>query len=508
MKQRAIIWLRVSTAKQEVESQKKDLVELAKKDGYKENQLLYIEGRGVSARTQNEKYLKELQNLYDTINETPGITCVYAWEVSRLARIQSKLHELGEELAGKKIQLVIIEPKIRLLKDDGTVDSGEELKLSILGTLAKQEMEIKLARSRRGRDKNRELGKFNGGAYGALYGYRVEKDGYIVPDKDEVKVVQEIFELYATGKYSVRSLAKELRDRGYSFRGRKITDSNVLNLLKNELYIGNPGKWGRTYTPIIDLKLWKKAKKVRDNSNLGIQKTKEYRHTHLATKILKCKDCGYGYVATRGKYVCYKHSLGYRFPENEQCKDSVGISIEVMDGILWNIAREEDIANRKKQTKESIPGMQKEMKILGTKRATLEKKIFQQEVKRDRIIEDYEDGYISREKRNMKIMVLKEEISAMKVELEGIIKRMKFLRFDMIRIAKGLQDKTLPVYDQFTQTQKREVVVQFINSATVERVVEGSRKAIKINIFLSSGKEIHYLYYYTIKNKDLQLKKI
>ena len=45
---KAIIWLRVSTDQQEIESQRKDLIEKAKEDGFLEENLIPIEGLGAS----------------------------------------------------------------------------------------------------------------------------------------------------------------------------------------------------------------------------------------------------------------------------------------------------------------------------------------------------------------------------------------------------------------------------------------------------------------------------
>ena len=507
-KNKAVIWLRVSTVRQEIESQREDLIRIAREDGFTANQLLFIEGKGISARTQNEKYIRELEHLKEVIEVDPTVNTVYAWEVSRLARIQSKLHDLQEFLVKRGIQLVIIEPKIRLLKEDGTVDSGEEIKLSILATLAKQEMEIKLSRSKRGRDRNRKQGRFNGGAFGALYGYSVDSNGFIVPDPEEVEVVNTVFTLYSTGKYSIRSLAEELKAQGYNFRGRRVTDSNVNNILTNTFYIGEPGQNGRKYTAIIERKLWEKALKVRKNQTINITKTKESRHTHLATKLLKCGYCGYNYTASKGKYVCYKHSLGYRFAPEDQCLDSVGVSIEVIDGIFWEVSKMEDIQTRKSNSKYRIPELKKEMKVLGKKLGTVQDNRGKCFEKRERIIENYEEGLISKVKRDERLEKIQEQLNELEVEEDKLRRQVKFTRFDLLRHVKGLQDKNLPVYNNYTLQERRDLVVRYILQGTVKRIVFEGRKAIEIKIQLVRGGEVTYIYFYTLKDKEKQLRRI
>ena len=58
--------------------------------------------------------------------ETDEYDCVFAWEISRIARRKKILFSILEYLTTKGIQLIIKEPRIRLLKDDRTIDEGAE----------------------------------------------------------------------------------------------------------------------------------------------------------------------------------------------------------------------------------------------------------------------------------------------------------------------------------------------------------------------------------------------
>ena len=97
MDKKAIIWLRVSTNKQELDSQKHDLVELAKLEGYQESQLIYIEGLGASAIKQDDLYKEIVDQLYSKLDSEP-IADVYIWEISRLARVESVFDEIRDRL--------------------------------------------------------------------------------------------------------------------------------------------------------------------------------------------------------------------------------------------------------------------------------------------------------------------------------------------------------------------------------------------------------------------------
>ena len=119
---KAIIWLRVSTNKQELDSQKHDLVELAKLEGYSESQLIYIEGLGASAIKQDDLYKEIVDQLYSKLDSEP-IADVYIWEISRLARVESVFDEIRDRLIRDKIQLTIYKPDtVKLLNHDLTVN--------------------------------------------------------------------------------------------------------------------------------------------------------------------------------------------------------------------------------------------------------------------------------------------------------------------------------------------------------------------------------------------------
>lgn len=505
-KDRALLFLRVSTAQQEIKSQEVDLRKLARRDGFTDDQILVIGQVGASAIKLNDLYRQELESLLDRLENDKSIKSVYVWEVSRLARVESVFFKVKEILIKNKIQLVIFSPTLRLFNDDGTLNSGTEAILSLLSTLSKQEMENKKARTKRGRDKNRELGKFNGGPIRGLYGYKVDKDGFIVPDDEERKIVEEVFSLYSTGKYSFRTLSEELRLRGYNFRGRKITDSVVCNTLKNPAYIGLNPKTGRKYHPIVNRKLWDKCKKVREDQDLGISKTKT-KKIHLASKILKCSCCGYNYVATKKKYSCYKHSLSFRFDEGDKCKESVSINIDIMDRVLWEVAVEEDKRSRTERNKESVPGMKEEMKIAGKKIETLNKNYLKLQQKEDRIIENFEDDIIDKETRDQKLKAVKKEILETDQKIYELRKRINMFRFDILRIVKGIN--SFPGYDQFNDEQKREIIVERILKASLRKSTDQKgRKVIIIDVELIRGGKVQYFYYYTLKDRERQLKRI
>lgn len=129
---KAIIWCRVSTTQQEFDSQKKDLINQAIRDGFKkESDRIVIGEAGASAIKMNEVYQKEVNKLIETIDNVPGITTIYVWEVSRLTRNEIAFYQMKDRIIKGKIQLICNVPQIKLLDDNGEVNHGMEITLNL-----------------------------------------------------------------------------------------------------------------------------------------------------------------------------------------------------------------------------------------------------------------------------------------------------------------------------------------------------------------------------------------
>lgn len=507
---KALIWLRVSTKKQELESQKKELVKLALYDGWKENQLLYIEGLGASAIKMNELYNKNIEALKEMI-ESKVIDTVYIWEISRLARDREKFEEVLKVLIKNKVQLVILEPRLlRLYNKDkrDKVDGITMMVFDFLKNMAEQEMEIKKERFARGREANRYKGKWNGGANGALFGYEVDKGGYIVRNVEESKIVKLVFELYSSGKYSVSSLTDELNKRGIKVRhGRKFSDSKVSNMLSNTAYIGYNEKTGRIYPDaFIDKEIFEKCRQIRQGNDLNI-KSKESRHINLASKILKCKDCGNNYINNGGKYVCYKNVKGKRFDDGK-CENHVQIKVEVMDGLLWEVAREFEIEERKRYTQASIPELEEEVNICASKVEECDNRLKDIQIKKDRVNERYiDDTSFSKEERDKRLAKL--DIAAKEVIEDWQYYTDKGLRvheqIEKIIAGAGYNIEDL---EEVKPEDKKEYVKKHISKAFIEKVISKGKQAIRVMIIGKDKKVIGFNYYFTLKNRDKQIERL
>jgi DNA invertase Pin-like site-specific DNA recombinase len=99
------------------------------------------------------------------------------------------------------------------------------------------------------------------------FGYRY-KDGTLVVDEAEARVVHRIFEEYAAGR-AFHAIAAKLNDeRVPSQRGRRWSKSGIRYMVHNPVYVGKI-RWDESvrddpHEPIVDHRLWEavQARKV------------------------------------------------------------------------------------------------------------------------------------------------------------------------------------------------------------------------------------------------------
>lgn len=392
MGNKCICWLRGSTDKQEINSQRIELTTLATtKYSFNQDDIIYIGKAGASAIKQNELYQQEVDELISTLDKDKTIKFCFVWEVSRLARVELAFYKMKNYFVENKIQLVCCVPSFKLFDDDGNINPTTEITLSVLITLASQEMKIKKERFRRGRDRNRKDMKWNGGGFGALYGYEVNSDGYVVPCKEESATVNLIYRLYSTGKYSASKLEAELGSRGITNRGGvKFTKRKIQKILSNPAYKGDSGV--RKFIPIIDEPLWEKCRKMRERNDLtDIKATKETKHIHFAIKHLKCRECGGNYYALNTQYKCLKH-------HNKECSCADRIDINTLDRLIWDVAQLEHIDFLEDEGEKSIEIYEEQKKVINEKILESNNKLAALDERKFRIQDLYMAGDIDKKR--------------------------------------------------------------------------------------------------------------
>ena len=525
---KAVIFVRVSTEKQHLESQEAELRRKALYDGFNESDIIYI-GKKESGYKLEENEREGLEELNQLI-EKGDIDTTYIWELSRVSRKPKILYSVRDKLFENKIQLKCLNPQFTLLTNDRTkYDNTANIIFSLFGALAEQEVIEKKERFARGKKRLAEEGKYNGGAI--PFGYKIdkEKNNLIVVNDDEAIIIREIYNMYENG-YSQTKIAKEYYARGM----KKITISFVHQILTNILLTGQKHKsigasYERQYPPIISIEQFERCRKIASSNNTALSKA---RNIYYADRLIRCLSCGTHWTSNGAKvaYRCYdaqninKKYNGY--DGKARCKDQSCISINVLDSLLWHIAirMEEEFILTDAKTK--VDNYMAEKAKIIEKQSKIDNLIDDVKQKKQRLLLAYADGLDEKVYNKKKALLAAEEQSiraqeiAYKDEIEHlnnlIANVQSSLQLNSVNEIEKHIDYVINLIDEISKIQSDEVRYKIIHRHIKEITVESTTvkykfahykeekdvKAKHITIYPYIGKP---LYYYYISNGGVML---
>lgn len=499
---KAICIIRTSTEDQEVESQKKEIVDYAISKGYSIEDIKVIGGAGASAIKMDEEYQNNMADVKATI-ESNNIECVFAWAIDRIGRNEEFLIGFKNYLINKKIQLFIKNPSLYLFNEDGSVNSGMEIAISLFITMAKQEMEGKKARFARAKKRNADNKKFNGGKCVKL-GYKLDDKGYVVIDEEQAKIVRLIFDLYNSGKYSTFKLAEELRNRGI---WHNVTQVRIWKILTDTAYIGYTDKdyirqgkkyvySRRKYEPIISEQLFNH---IQEEIKKGsFTKSRETKHNYFAIKLLKCQECGHNYEAKGISYRCWLHNARGTNVD-KKCSNSINISIQILDSLLWRIASMDYLDFLTNQNIEDTTKYEEEIEVLNQKIGVLHERIANTDKTKIKAQIGWEKGIYSDEQYQKRINDIDAEIKKynndileMSEHIERNARMIEQLQNQDERVERFMQLAN-DIDLLSNEIEMRDIVHQYIKNVYVQ-YFNNSRSEYIITIIKHNGITLRFSY--------------
>ena len=231
-------------------------------------------------------------------------------------------------------------------------------------------------------------------------------------DTEKALLIEKGFELYSTGKYTLKQIAKILKDSGLrSYKGNVLSVSCVQRLLQNEFYYGLFEFKGETHQgthePIITKKLFDKCQEVMKDR--GHIKTRKAEKTFPFRGLFTCGECGCSITAELQKghnyYRCTKKremcSQKYVREEvlTEQVKSflqKVSLPSQDTEKVLRELDKDEQKA--KSNSREILQNLKSEIIDIG--------------VKLDKLLSAYLDEIVSAEE----YAAQKQKLLACKVE--------------------------------------------------------------------------------------------
>ena len=296
---KAVLYARVSSKDQEKEgysipAQLKLLREYALKHGFTiVKEFIDVERAKATGRKQFGEMLRFL-------NGNPGCRTVIVEKTDRLYRNFRDFVTLED-----------LNVEVHLPKEGQVIskDSKSQAKLlhGIQLVIARNFIENLREEVRKGMREKAEQGIYPSHA---PFGYRNNKlQRTIEVDPEKAPILKRMFELYATGQYSLARLGKLVSEE-FGIRHPK---SYLERILKNPFYIGLFVWEGKTYkgthTPLVGNELFERVQA----GFRGHHKPKYRKHEFAYSGLLRCAydDCMVTAELKKGKYAYY-HCTGYR----------------------------------------------------------------------------------------------------------------------------------------------------------------------------------------------------
>jgi hypothetical protein len=149
--------------------------------------------------------------------------------------------------------------------------------------------------------------------------------------------VKMIFEMYASGNYTLSKIAQTLNEQGYrSVNGNPFARWGIYDILHNDKYTGTHYISGiaepEKCPQIIDTALFKKAQEMLQKSAC---KAREQRtgHVYALTGLLQCGYCGQAVCGTSAKNG-NKHYFYYKCRSREDCANSRNYPADKLEQIV------------------------------------------------------------------------------------------------------------------------------------------------------------------------------
>lgn len=244
-------------------------------------------------------------------------------EITRFARNTLDSIQYTRKLLGYGVAVFFQNDNIN------TLDEDSELRLTIMSGIAQDELRKLSSRVKFGHQQAIKSNVVLGNS--RMFGYRKENK-HLVIDESEAPMVRELFELYASGNYSMKQIEIIFWDKGYrNLKGKRISHVTMSNMISNPKYkgwyVGNkvkvvdmftkkqkflpPEEWvmfkdetGLIVPAIVSEELWEKANAVLRKRSEDVKSRQGIcNHANLLTGKLFCTCCGQPYYRKESRDI-------------------------------------------------------------------------------------------------------------------------------------------------------------------------------------------------------------
>ena len=288
-------------------------------------------------------------------------------EISRFARNTLDSIQFTRQLLGHGVGVFFQNDNIN------TLDEDSELRLSIMSSIAQDELRKLSSRVKFGHQQAIKDRVVLGNS--RIFGYN-KTDGRLVIDESEAPMVRELFELYATDRYSMKQIEVLFWEKGYrNSKGNKLSHTTMSNIISNPkykgYYVGNkvrvmdmftkkqkflpPEEWvmfkdetGLIVPAIVSEELWDKANAILKRRSDDVKSRQGIcNHANLLTGKLYCTCCGTAYYRRDSKdkrgNINSKWICSSKIKNGADSCDSFAIYEEEIKPLLFDVFRETEV---------------------------------------------------------------------------------------------------------------------------------------------------------------------
>ena len=254
-----------------------------------------------------------------------------------------------------------------------TLDEDSELRLSIMSSIAQDELRKLSSRVKFGHQQAIKDKVVLGNS--RIFGYRKD-GGRLVIDEEQAEMVRELFDLYATGQYSMKQIEIIFWQKGYrNHNGNKIAHTTMSNMIANPkykgYYVGNkvrvidmftkkqkflpPEEWvmfkdetGEIVPAIVSEELWDRANEILKRRSDDVKSRQGIcNHANLLTGKLHCTCCGTAYYRRDSKdkqgNVNSKWVCSGKIKNGADSCDSFAIYEDEIKPLLFEVFQETEV---------------------------------------------------------------------------------------------------------------------------------------------------------------------
>lgn len=495
------IYTRVSTERQDKEGYS---LEYQRELGIKKSKELMMDYiiHNEGSKSSSDPNLENRPLLSQLIQEVMDgkVKHIFVYEFSRLSRNDILSSWLVEQLKSNNVKIYLPSGTYNLSKPI------DEFITNIMNSVSKLERQTFSIRSKLGLRKSVENGKWIGVVLPC--GYKTDKEGFVVIDKEEKKLYLQLVDWYLGG-LSTTQICNKLNENNVPTRVNKVFKNGVrltnrrtgevrvkhqdefywkpqtLNfILKNPMYYGYrkyKGDLIKHKYPIIDKQTWDTIQELTEKRKISSfhHRGGKRRYFYLLKGMLRCGKCGSNLsckIKTDERtYYCSKKRKEMRLLGEPPCSLS-SPNLDTLNTLVWNVLMDVLINSHlvREDYKKKIMGEKnKKSRIedLSKQLSGIETELIENNNQTKRLLRLFTSGKISEKRFDNEDEIIIKRIEKLEKEHSVIQKQLLFTKDDKkfidwvnefkkkIRKFKKLKD--------ISEEEMRNMIIEYIDEITV-----------------------------------------